>query len=127
MAYGFDEFASFHKYYSATVKKLLFKLDRDLMYRDKDGTVHVVPKESDPSDLGSTPPIIWWLLPPHEFPSGYFLHDALCNKVNRGEFSRLKADRLQREALIASHAPRWKVWLIYRGVRLWANLKGIKG
>ena len=126
MTYGFDEFASFHKFYRPSGKKLLFQLDRDLMYRAQDGTVYVVPKTAPPSDLGSIPRLCWWLLPPHEFPSAYFLHDDLCNKVNRGKFSRRKADNLLREALIASHAPKWKTWLIYTGIRLYAKIKGIR-
>ncbi len=121
---GFDEWAQFHKFQNAE-NKLLFQLTRDLMYRARDGIVYVVSKTAEPSDLGSVPRWLWWLAPPHEFPSAYFLHDDLCNKVNRGEFSRLKADQLLREALIASHAPEWKVWLIYKGVRLYAKLKGI--
>ena len=119
---NFDEFAVYSKFYINGEKTNKFKLKRDLMYRDSAGTVHLVKKDFL-SDLGSIPKPLWPVCPRDEYPSAYFLHDAKCEDPT---MSRLDGDRLLKEALQASYAPKWKALLVYAGVRAYAMVKGLK-
>ena len=119
---GFDEWATFQKWHNSD-GKLLFTLTRDLMYRDEAGDVHVVRKGSNPSDLGSIPKPFNLILPRYEYPSSYFLHDNDCENP---EVSRLEGDNRLRESLHHSNAPNWKIWLVYKGVRSYATVRGLK-
>ncbi|RKY40271.1 MAG: hypothetical protein DRP85_08895, partial [Candidatus Makaraimicrobium thalassicum] len=67
--------------------------------------------------------LLWPICPRDEFPSAYFVHDDCCEDPG---ISRLDGDRLLRQALKASHAPSWKAWLVYSGVRTYAIVCRIK-
>ena len=119
---GFDEWATIQKYHINAGKGIRFILDRDLMYRSNGGSVYVV-KAGEISDLGSIPRWLWSVLPPHEYPSAYILHDYFCKA---DWISRLDGDKLLYEALQHSNAPNWKAFITYRGVRLYAIVNRIK-
>jgi len=121
-AVGFDEWATYQKYHNLAGKRL-FVLTRDLMYRDEKGDCHIVRKKSKPSDLGSIPKPMNLILSRDGYPSSYFLHDADCENPN---VSRLEADNRLRESLHHSHAPNWKIGLVYKGVRAWAVVMRLK-
>ena len=94
--------------------KLLFRLHQDLVYISRAGELYTVPA-GYVSDLGSVPRFLWPILPPHEFPSAYFLHDRGYDLQDE---PREKIDLLLYESLLLSHAPPWKAALIYKGVRI---------
>ena len=118
---AFDEWARIQKFYRPG-NKIFFHLLRDLMYRDTAGKVHVVPA-GFVSDLGSIPRFLWPVLPPHEYPSAYILHDYYCEDKST---PRKYGDDLLLEALHDSHAPTCKRYIVYSGVRTYAIIHRLK-
>ena len=116
----FDEWATISKFYESD--KIKFILKRDLMYRTLAGSVYVVPKGTI-SDLGSIPRVLWVILPSHEYPSAFILHDYFCYQ---DWISRKDGDLLFLEALKASNATNWKAYIMYCGVRAYAVVRRIK-
>ena len=92
--------------------KLLFELHQDLFFVDLIGHLHKVPA-GYVSDLGSVPRLLWPLLPPHEYPSSYFLHDY---GYSQQDDPREIVDLRLYDSLLLSNAPKKKSLLIYKGV-----------
>ncbi len=120
MGAGFREWAVIQRFYRDN--DVLFRLMKDLQYKSMDGATYIVP-QGFVSDLGSIPKSLWGWVPPHEFPSAFVLHDYLCKA---SWISRRDADKILQEALRLSHALRWKVRVIYWGVRSWAFVRRLK-
>lgn len=118
---GFDEWARIQKL-PLPDGSIKFKLLRDLMYRSTAGSVYVV-KEGFVSDLLTIPRCLWWLIPPHKYPSAAILHDYFCRE---SWISRADGDQLFYEALLHSNAPNWKAKVMYWCVRLYALTFNIK-
>jgi len=108
------------------------------------------------TDLGSTPRFVWSVYPPEEFAPAYIIHDWLCNEkcTDQGYCSRKEGDKIFYNCLIivsgylcgcrasagkermedvsgvkCTLAFQWykfKCWTIYKAVRIWAVLKGLK-
>jgi len=124
---GFREWANYSRYYSPKEEvkinqHTLFILNSSLHYCANDGAEYKVPTKTI-SDLGSIPKLLWPILPRDEFPSSYFLHDYLCEQ---NWISRIDTDKLLHEALIHSRASKWKVRIIYIGVRIGAWVAKVK-
>jgi hypothetical protein len=93
----------------------LFKLLSTLQYRTWQGWVLTI----DPgfiTDFGSVPriPLIFDLLGDITY-EPYVIHDML---YTTHYLTRLEADRVLQEALLAVGVPKWKASLIYFGVRI---------
>lgn len=78
-----------------------------------------VPKDF-PTDLASIPRALRWLVT-KDGPSRYaaVVHDYLYSLKGKGPMgvSRKRADKIFKEAMKDMHVPRWKMALMYRGVR----------
>lgn len=72
------------------------------------------------TDFNSTPEALWNLLPPTEYGEAATLHDWLyrTGMVRGTPITRDVADRVHRELVQFRHAPAWKVWAYWSGLRL---------
>jgi len=121
--FGFIDWADFQKSpEDCTPGKIIFALKQPLWYIDKTDTLHIL-ERGYLSDLGSIPRFLWPIIPPHQFPSAYYLHDFYCDDP---ETSRLYGDRLLLEALEASGADLLTRMTVYRAVRTYAIVMRIK-
>ena len=103
----------------------LIELTRPLVMRVKTESfrmVIIVPRGTQ-SDLASTPRCLWWVFPPdglwHE---ASIIHDWLYSIGA----SRWWSDAIFRLVMEVSGVPRWKLWLMWAGVRCggWVFWKG---
>jgi hypothetical protein len=93
----------------------LIELTRPLVLRIKEPLrlVILIPKGT-PSDLASVPRCLWWLFPPDGvYQEAAVIHDWLYSK----KFSRWFADAIFRFVMQELGVPRWKLWLMWFGVR----------
>jgi len=68
------------------------------------------------TDLASVPQILWALIPPHgEYSCAAIAHDYL---YQNHLVSRADADRLFKELMVSLKASKWRLWLMWAGVRL---------
>jgi hypothetical protein len=88
-----------------------FRYDSDLL------RATVVVPEGFLTDFASVPRFFWRLLPKTEYGPAAVVHDCLCRLDG---FDRALADRVFKEALELLGAPGWRVWVMYRGVRIGA-------
>lgn len=75
------------------------------------------------TDLGSVPPLLWWLVRPYgdRATRPYLLHDALCRDPGT---SRRDADNLLRRALEDEGVPELRARLVWAAVRIGSRLDG---
>lgn len=71
------------------------------------------------TDFNSIPRALTNILPREEYGEAAVLHDKLYRDASTGliAVTRAQADAVHREFLIWKHAPRWKVWAMYLGLR----------
>lgn len=94
-------------------------LDRSLQYI-------IVPKGFS-TDFGSVPQLFQGIISPVGNASkAYVLHDFLCVLAYEGRLSRANADRIFKEALKQVQVKPLMVDILYRAVRLYAFVKGLK-
>ena len=118
MIVGFEAYAEIKRYYDKTARHgIWFQLCNELRFWTKDGQFFKV-EPGFITDLGSIPRPFWPILSPHEFPSAYILHDSIWGFPG---ISRFKTNDILYEALLLSHAPKWKAKIIYYGVQLSAT------
>lgn len=92
---------------------------RELIYIAKNGGTVTVPCGFF-TDLGSIPSPFWPLFPPHDprFAACFVLHDYLCRTA-----PRRFADDLFLEAMLAHpQLPRWRAYVMYAAVRIYARV-----
>lgn len=72
------------------------------------------------TDFNSVPRILTNILPRESYGEAAILHDALyrAGTYNGKPIDQEFADRVHREFVIWKGAPRWKVWAMFRGLRL---------
>lgn len=72
------------------------------------------------TDFASTPPPIWWLIPPWgKYGKAAIVHDYL---YQTGQRTRLEADDIFKEAMTVLGVARWRIEVMYRAVRLFGWL-----
>lgn len=74
----------------------------------------------EPTDFNSIPWGLWNILPPTDYGEAAVVHDTLYyhGKVRGMPITRLQADQAHRELVVWAKAPKVKVWLYYRGLRI---------
>ncbi len=98
-------------------EKTIFKLKKDLIIEAYEI------KEGYESDGGSIPRFLWSILAPSgKHLRATLLHDWLYdNRIS----SRKKADELFLQIMLEDKVVKWKAYIMYYGVRLFANYKWI--
>ncbi len=72
------------------------------------------------TDFASTPWFLWaWIPSWGKYGKAAVVHDRL---YHTHEVSRTMADLIFYEAMIVGGTPKWKAWLMYQGVHLFALL-----
>ena len=131
---GFDKYVYLR--HEPGAKKAV--LQRDFHYIDQDGIKYTAPAGM-PTDGGSIPVFFYRTISPpfaSPFLPAYIIHDFYCDRarhlweegdIDGAKKLRKEADQLFREMLLHLGCPKWKAWVMYRGVRIGAlNLKNNK-
>lgn len=100
-----------------------WKLLEDFVYESDYLQATVTVPAGFVTDFASIPRFFWRVLPKTEFGPAAVVHDWLCNVAG---FDRKSADLVFEEALKLLGAPGWRVWVMYRGVRIGARASWIK-
>ena len=94
--------------------KLVFQFGYDVGYKGSDDRISV--PVGFVTDFASTPPPIWWLIPPWgKYGKAAVVHDYLYMVKTR---TRKQADVIFREAMVVLGVPEWQVVVMYYSVRL---------
>lgn len=94
--------------------RLVFPFGYDVGYEGSDDRITV--PTGFVTDFASTPPPIWWLIPPWgKYGKAAVVHDYLYLVKTR---TRKEADGIFREAMVVLGVPEWQVFVIYWAVRL---------
>lgn len=87
------------------------------------------PSDGNGTDLASVPTLLWGLVGPYgAHMQAALLHDQLCAEAAtdpNGDSLRRQADSLFRRALAEGGVPDFRRWLMWTGVRLGAQFKGL--
>lgn len=94
--------------------RLVFPFGYDVGYEGSDDRITV--PTGFVTDFASTPPPIWWLIPPWgKYGKAAVVHDYLYMVKTR---TRKQADVIFREAMVVLGVPEWQVFVMYWAVRL---------
>jgi hypothetical protein len=88
----------------------------EFYYYRSDGTIITVPKGFR-TNFASTPRFLWWLLPPLDhYGKASVIHDYLY-RTPSVEYTRKQADDILKEACEVLKVKKWKIWMLFCGVR----------
>jgi len=77
------------------------------------------------TDFASSPPPVWFIIPPWgKYGKAAIIHDYLYQTKQR---SRKEADLIFREAMTVLGVAKWRVFLMYYGVRIFGFLAWHEG